>query len=249
MIRRILIASAVLASCAIPPALAGDPVSNSYIEARYLNSVIEYDAGQPNPADDEVEGYDAAVSVGLFEYVSFVGSYVAHRYGPGRAEHGLPGNTNGRDGYASAGIGGNTGRSLGREFQVFGAATYEHLEFDRTVGPGLVENSEDGWGVTLGVRYAMPSLDLMTSAKYADYSEYGTAKLTGMTYEIGAALQLTPYWAQTFGGRMRDYEVEPQTGSALNTTHLEWSVGFRRYFVTSVDKWKRKGGIFSFGGE
>jgi hypothetical protein len=252
MIRRITIASAVLACCASLPARAVDGLSNSYLDVRYLNSVVEYDVGLPNPVDDEVEGFDAAVSIGLMPYLNFIGTYVSHRYGTGRRTgyttdpKGLPA---GRDGFASAGLAGHT---MGRTWQVFGAATYEQLEVDRTAGPGGFSEPnpngrEDGWGVTLGARYVLPNLEVQTSAKYAAYTDFKTLEMTGLTYEVGAGLQLTPYWTQTFGGRYRTLELEPETGTSLTVNQMEWTVGFRRYFVTSGDKWKRKGGILWWG--
>lgn len=232
MIRRIPLASAVLASCVALPVAAADGISNSYVDFRYLNTVQEYDTGTANPPDDEVEGWEGSASVGLAEFLNFTATYDSHRY------------ARGRDGYASAGLAGHT---TARTWQAFGAVTYEQLEFDRTVGPGLQEATQDGAGVTLGGKFKLPSFEVMAAAKYARYSDYFSAGLTALSYEIGAGLQLTPYWEATFGGRYRDLEVEPETGSSLNVLQMEWSAGFRRYFITSGDKWKRTGGIFSWG--
>lgn len=245
MIRRISIASAALAFCAAGPAVAGDAISNSYVEANYLNSVVETTVdGNPTVADDEVEGFDGAVSVGLLPFLNLVGAYDQRRY------------QSIREGFASAGLAGHT---TGRNFQAFGAATYEQLEYDdERAARSLFEATQDGWGVSLGVKYAMPNFEVSTSAKYSRFSDlydirtpeasrtkYG---LTAMTYQIGAVLQLTPYWAQTFGGRMRTVDFEPNdTTAGFQFEQLEWTVGFRRYFVTSADKWKRKGGLLWWG--
>ena len=50
-----------------------------------------------------------------------------------------------------------------------------------------------------------------------------------------------------FEPRYRQLTVEPSGSPQIDITQMEFTVGIRRYFVTSADKWKRKGGILSFG--
>lgn len=226
--RRHSILFAVLGCCAVSAAQAADPLSSSYWEAAYLNATYE---NSLSPADDEVEGFRVAASIGLGRYVNAVVDYDQRRY------------ENSRDAFGALGLGLHTANPV---YQFFGNATWERAEEDFNTDPSS-DQDEEGYGVEVGARYALKHLALQAAYKYLDFGEIGTTDVTGARYGAGAALSLSPWWALTADYRVRELDYE--TASASESEEFtEWSVGFRRYFPTASDPRKRKDGVL-FGAE
>lgn len=227
MIRR-LMAAAMLACPAF--AAHADALSNSYWEAAYLNSSVDFGA-----AEDEVEGFRGQVSIGLLPYVNFVGDYDQRRF------------VNDRDSFYSAGLGGHT---LDRDWQVFGAVTYERYDHDDTL-TSAGDFDDEGYGVQVGARATLEYLEFHAAYKYFDFGNVAsTTTLTGSRYGAGFALDLTAWWSLVADGAIRTNQFEGTT-SSTDIEYTEWSVGFRRYLATQSDPRQRSGGILSglFAGE
>ena len=229
MIRR-LIAAAVLA-CPAFAAQADNKLSNSYWEAAYLNSAVDFGGA----SDDEVEGFRGKVSLGLLPYLNFVGDYDQRRY------------ASDRESFYSVGFGGHT---LDPTWQVFGAVTYERYDFDDNL-TSAGDFDDEGYGVQLGGRATLPYLEFNAAYKYFDFGNVdSTTTLKGSRYGVGMALDLTTWWSLVAEGNIRTHEFESNTGSA-DVEYGEWSVGFRRYFATQNDPQQRVAGLLSglFAGE
>lgn len=226
--RRHSILFAVLGGCAVSAAQAADPLSSSYWEAAYLNATYE---NSLSPADDEVEGFRAAASVGLGRYVNAVVDYDQRRY------------QDDRDAFGAVGLGLHTADPA---YQFFGHATWERWEQDSNTNPSS-DRDEEGYGVEVGARYAFTHVALQAAYKYLDFGEVEGDDVTGARYGAGAALSLSPWWALTADYRIRELDYETGTSSE-SEEYTEWSVGFRRYFPTAADPRKRKDGVL-FGTE
>jgi hypothetical protein len=224
MIRRcsIAVASALMFAA---PAHAADPLSYSYWQAAYLNSEVEITSG-PASAQDEVEGYRGAVSIGLARYVFFTGDTDQRRY------------SNARDAFSSAGLGLHT---VNPTWQFFGAATYERLDHDDN-STSANDDTTEGYGVEAGVRINVPNVALHATYRYLDLGKDDTTEITGAVYGAGLALQLSPWWALVGDYRLREHNFEDPAGD-VDVEYTEWTVGFRRYIATDADRRKRKGGI------
>lgn len=228
MIRR-LIAAAALACPAF--AAHADPLSNSYWEAAYLNSSVDFGAG----LDDEVEGFRGQVSLGLLPFLNFTGDYDQRRY------------ASDRESFYSVGFGGHT---LDPVWQAFGAVTYERYDFDDNLS-SAGDFDEEGYGVTLGGRASLPYLEVHAAYKYFDFGNVGpTTTLKGSRYGLGLAFDLTAWWSLVADGAIRTHEFESTTTSS-DVEYTDWSVGLRRYFATQSDPRQRSGGVLSglFAGE
>lgn len=223
------IAAAVIALAALP-AGAADPLSNSWWEAAYLNSSVAQTiniAGTATSADDDIEGIHLGLAVGFSPTVSFTGEFDQRRY------------SGAREALGSAGLALHTRNPF---WQPYIAATYEQIQFDDNTAP---ENDDDdeGYGVEVGVRVALSSLELGAHYKHLDYGKaVNDADRTGARYGVLAALQLSPQWALSAQYRVLTLTTEG-SGFEQETEYSDWSLGFRRYFATDVDRRKRKGGI------
>lgn len=228
MICRKTMGVAALAMAPAFAAQAADPLSSSYWEAAYLNSTVDTGA----PQTDEVEGVRAKVSVGLLPFLNFVGDFDQRRY------------QNSRDSFYSVGLAGHT---LDPNWQVFGAATYEKAEFDDTrLSPP--DHEEEGYGVELGGRAVIDHMEFHASYKYLALSKVTpTEELTGARYGGGVVIDLTSWWSLVGDYTVRTHETEDSATPANNTEKewQEWSVGFRRYFVTKTDRRHREGGLLN----
>jgi hypothetical protein len=132
--------------------------------------------------------------------------------------------------------------------QVFGAATYERNTLhDRN--DSSKDETDDGYGVETGIRVPFPDVELHAAYKYLDLgkTENGTAKVTGSRYGGGVLLQLTPYWGLIGDYRHIDHTFKDDTsaGGKAKFKLDEWLVGFRWYFATDIEKYKRKGGLLT----
>lgn len=215
----------VLACCAMPAAHAADPLSSSYWEAAYLNSTRETTSGGTT-AEDDVEGFRAAISVGLARNVNAVVDFDQRRY------------INSRDAFGALGLGVHTTNPV---YQFFGNVTWERLEFDSNTNPST-DFDDEGYGVEVGARYALRHVELHAAYKYIDLGEVRGADTTAARYGAGVALSLSPWWALAADYRIRQQEYEA-SGTSAEDEYAEWSVGFRRYFPTDSDPRKRKDGL------
>lgn len=222
MIRRLPLALlAPLFAGAASPALAKDVLSSSYWDAAYLAQELE---GDGSSATIEAEGYRLGLNLGVMKFLNFAADYEQVR------DHGN------RDGYGSAGFAYHTQNP---EYQFFGGLSYERTE-------GKSSNSEEGYGVEVGGRYMLDNVELHASYKYIDYGKVdGTeADFTGARYVIGADLQLSAWWSLTADYRGRELEVDAG-GASAQADYTGYSVGLRRYFVSSTDRRARHGGVLA----
>lgn len=231
MIRRLpaALTAAVLLGAAMP-APAADVLSNSYWDASYLNSKVEIDT-----ASTDAEGFRLGASLGLAKFLNFTGDYDQRR---DRAS---------RLGFGSAGFAYHTQDPV---WQVHGAVTYERVENDDNADPAN-DFVEDGYGVGLGGRYVFSDVELGAAYRYLDFGTVdGTdTDFTGSRINIDAALQLGNWWSLVAGYRILEHKFETNVDSAT-VDYSEWTVGFRRYFVTNTDRKNRHGGVLNrFGGE
>jgi hypothetical protein len=206
----------VLAALAAP-AGAQDRLSWSYWDAAYLNSELEVTTSPPpttpDPDSDEVENL-------FLDY---------QQRNP----------TSRREGFSSAGIGLHTAH---RTFQLFLNGSYERYEFDHDQFPAT-DFDEDGWGAEAGLRWALPNVELFAAYKYMDFGKFANDfDFTGSRYRGGLALQLSPNWSLAAEYAVRTHEFE-DSASSVELEYSEWTVGFRRYFATDTDRYRRKGGL------
>lgn len=204
---------AVLAGAA-SPALATDALSGSYWDAAYLNSRVEQGSLRDTP-----EGYRVGVSLGLASFLDFAADYDQRRSDGARL------------GFGSAGVAFHTRHPV---YRFHAGASYERLVPDAGTEP------EQGYGVELGARYALPHVELQAAYRHLDYGDTPAgAKLTGARYGAGVAVQLSSWWSLVADYRVRELDVDGGTSTEFN----EWSVGLRRYFATATDRRARKGGL------
>lgn len=232
MIRRLTAAlTAAVLLGAVQPALAADVLSNSYWDAAYLNSERETAA-----TSDDLEGFRLGASLGLARFLNFTGDYDQRRFRDDRL------------GFGSAGFAFHTRSPV---WQVHGALTYERIEGDDNADPAN-DFVEDGFGVEIGGRYVFTDLELSAAYRYLDFGSLdgtdGAVDFTGGRYNIGAALQLGNWWSLVADYRIREHKLEDSTGSGT-VDYSEWTVGFRRYFVTDTDRKNRHGGLLNRGGD
>lgn len=225
------IALAVLAAC---PALAqaAEPLSNSFLEASYLNSTLETTSGSAT-TEDEVEGFRTVLSIGLSRYVNFVGDFDQRRY------------LDSRDSFGSAGLAVHT---LDPTWQAFGAVTWEYAEFDDNLS-SAGDHDEAGYGVAAGARAVMDNIEFHASYKYIDLGNaFPDVALTGTRFGGGLVLDLTRWWSLSADYVVRTHEYD--TAASAEQEWQEYTVGFRRYFVTQTDRRARQGGLLAalFGG-
>jgi hypothetical protein len=127
---------------------------------------------------------------------------------------------------------------------VFGNATYERSMYN-DVTHFVPDDKDEGYGVEAGVRAPWQSFEAHASYRYLNYGETQKTKVTGGKYGGGLVVQLSPYFALTGDYRFLDIDYKPQTGIASKEHFAEYLVGFRAYFATDIDRWRRRGGIFA----
>jgi hypothetical protein len=223
--------SALVLAALAAPAVAQDRLSWSYWDAAYLNSELEVTTSPPpatpDPDADEVEGFRLGGSVGAGRHVNLFLDY--QQRNP----------TSRREGFSSAGLGLHT---ADRTFQLFLNGSYERYEFDHDQFPGA-DFDEDGWGAEAGLRWALRNLELSAAYKYMDFGKFvNDSDFTGSRYRGGLALQLSPNWSLAAEYAVRIHEFE-DSASSVELEYSEWTVGFRRYFATDTDRYRRKGGL------
>ncbi|MGH8481810.1 MAG: hypothetical protein ACRES8_05050 [Nevskiaceae bacterium] len=193
------------------PALAADVLSSSYWDAAYLNSRVE-DGG----ARFDMEGFRFAASLGLAPFLDFAADYDQRRFDGGRI------------GFGSAGLAWHTQDPVYR--------FHAGVSYERVVTGGSGQSSyEDGYGVELGARYALPHAELHAAYRYLDFGTIDGVDFTGARYGAGAALQLSAWWSLTADYRVREHDFEGG-GATATTDYSEWTVGLRRYFATATDR-------------
>lgn len=222
MIRRFpLTLFATLLAGAATPALAKDALSSTYWDAAYLSQEIEADGGGDAI---EAEGFRLALNIGLLKFLNFTGDFEQVR------------DQGDRVGFGSAGLAFHTQHP---EYQFFGGVTYERTERHDV-------SEEEGYGVEIGGRYMLPDVELHAAYRYIDLGTLrGTdTDVTGARYVIGADLQLCPWWSLVADYRVRELEFD-NAGVSSTTDYTGFTVGFRRYFVSSADRRARSGGLLN----
>jgi len=240
MIRRFkstLVPAALLALCPLA-AQAGDPLSYSYIEGQYLNTRLTTDTNGKAGKPDSFEGYRYGLNLSVYKFV-----YLLAETDNRRAQKY-------RQGFQSIGFGAHTQPTFARHLQLFGDATYERRIFnDVTNVPGRRDDKDEGYGAEAGVRAPWGSFEAHASYRYMNYGETDKFKVTGARYGGGVVVQLSPYFALTGDYRFIDIDHKGQTGADGKEHFKEYLAGFRAYFATDIDRWRRRGGIFSGGDE
>jgi opacity protein-like surface antigen len=224
--------TAVLAAAAFAaPALATDALSSSYWDAAYLNSDRKDDSGGPS---ERLEGFRLGASIGLAKFLNFTGDYEQRR----RFET--------RIGTGSAGLAYHTQHPV---YRFHFGASYERVEVDNNADPSE-DNVEEGYGVEVGARYALPNVGLHAGYRYLDFGVLDGTDLdfTGARYGAGVDVQLSPWWSLVADYRVREHTID---GAGVDNTvdYNEWTVGFRRYFATDSDRRLRRGGLLTGSGD
>lgn len=242
MIRRFKLAliPATLMAGALSPlaAQAGDPLSWSYLEGQYLNTDTKSTSNGTQTFSDKREGFRAALNISLYKFVYFTGDYDKRRYSGFRKS------------FQSVGLGAHTEPTFSPHLQLFGSATYERSNVDFVDVPPLADDDTDeGFGLQTGIRAPFNNFEFSASYKYMNYGKTNGFKVTGDKYGAGVLVQITPFFGLT-----ADYRRLDETGkddgppaSTNKTEYNEWLVGFRSYFATDIDRYRRRGGFF--GGE
>jgi len=237
MIRRFkTVIPAVLALGAFAPfaAQATDPLSYSFIEGQYVNSKLKASLGATK-VDDEFDGYRGAFNVSVYKFI----------YVTGESDKRRPSTY--RFGTQSIGLGGHTDNRLMQHLQLFGAATYERtLVNDVTRAPGATDDADEGYGITAGIRIPYDSFEFDGSYRYMSYGDTNGTKVTGDKFGAGVLVQLTPFFGLTGGYRRLDFK-NLRGAAGLKDQFDEWTVGFRAYFATDIDRYRRRGGFFGTG--
>lgn len=202
------------------PLAAADVLSASYWDAAY--AATEVDDGT---LSEDVEGFRLGASVGLFSVASFIADYEQHRY-----DNDL------REGFGSAGFAFHNDDPVWR---VHGALTYERL----VIGSGP---DEEGYGIEVGGRYALDDVSLHAAWRYLDFGTLrGTdIDFTGSRFNVGADVQLCPWWSLVADYRAREHKFEA-SGASAALDYTGFTVGFRRYFATETDRKQRRGGLLN----
>lgn len=225
MSRRIspaLFAAALLG--ASQPLAAADALSASYWDAAYLSS--EKDDG--GAVTEENEGFRVGASVGLARFMNFTLDYDQRR------------SPDEREGFGSAGLAFHT---LNPVYQVHGGLSYERIEGDDNSAPAN-DFTEEGYGIEVGGRYALGDFELHAAYRYLDFGtvDQTDTDFTGSRFNVGADVQLSPWWSVVADYRMREHKFDG-SGASASDDYTEYSVGFRRYFATEPDRKQRKGGL------
>lgn len=239
MIRRFklaLIPGALLAGALAPlSAQAGDPLSWSYIEGQYLNTDSKSTINGIETFNDKREGFRTALNVSLYKFIYFTGDYDKRRYKDFRKS------------FQSVGLGAHTEPTFSPHLQLFGAATYERANLDWVNNPPTADDDTDeGYGLQGGIRAPFDNFEFTSSYKYINRGKTDGFKVTGDKYGAGVLVQISPYFGLTADYRRID-ETAKDSGTSAKTQYNEWLVGFRTYFATDIDRYRRRGGFF--GGE
>jgi len=210
-------------------ALATDVLSNSYVDAAYLNAHAE--AGSQS---ELAEGFRLAANVGLAKFLNFSGDYDQLRFDGSRLRAG------------SAGFAWHTQDPV---WQFHVGVSYERVEADSNGNPAA-DDTEDGYGAELGLRYMFPNVEVHAGYRYMDFGEIVSGvDFTGARYGAGFDLQLSPWWSLVADYKVREHTFEAG-GSSDTTDFNEYSVGFRHYFATDSDLRNRHGGLLTgMGGD
>jgi hypothetical protein len=226
MIRRF--APALILAVLPLAAQAGDPLSYSFIEGQYLNSSRTSTVNGVEYPKDTTEGYRFGMNISMQKYIYFTGDADKRR-----------GSTY-RFGTQSAGLGGHTDSSLSPHLQVFGAATFERWLFNDVTGT-IPDKDRKGYGAELGIRAPYENYEFSASYKYMNYGEENQIKYTGDKFGAMVAVQISPYFNLT--GTYHRFDENAKATGSQKDQYNEWLVGFRTYFATGIDRWRRRGGL------
>jgi hypothetical protein len=232
MIRRFksVIPAALLLGALVPlVAQATDPLSYSYIEGQYLNTKLKPEFNGTAGKQDAYEGYRAAVNVSVYKFIYFTGEADKRRA------------MKYRFGTQSVGLGAHTDNRMSTHLQLFGAATYERTIFNDVTG-FVPDDADEGYGVTAGVRVPFDNFEFTGSYRYMNYGETNKIKVSGDRFNGGILVQISPYFGLTGDYRRLDINSKG-TGIDAKSQHDEWTVGFRTYFATDIDRYRRRGGF------
>jgi predicted porin len=205
------------------PLAAADALSASYWDAAYLSSEREDGA-----VTEENEGFRVGASVGLAPFLNFTLDYDQRR------------SPDAREGFGSAGLAFHTRNPV---YQFHGGVTYERIEGDDNSAPAN-DFTEEGYGVEVGGRYALDNVELHAAYRYLDFGtvDQTDVDFTGSRFNIGADVQLCPWWSLVADYRVREHKF---SGASDPVDYTEYTVGFRRYFATETDRKQRKGGLLN----
>lgn len=209
------------------PLAAADALSASYWDAAYLNSEVEV-SGVDEKATPE--GFRLGASLGLAKFLNFTLDY---------DQRGYP---SGREGFGSAGLAFHTQNPV---YQFHGGLTYERIEGDDNAAPAN-DYTEEGYGVEVGGRYALGEVELHAAYRYLDFGTIDQSEVdfTGSRFNVGADVQLCPWWSLVADYRMREHKFDA-SGASGSVDYTEYTVGFRRYFASETDRKQRKGGLLN----
>lgn len=221
-------------------ASATDPLSYSYVEGQYLNSSLK--AGPKSSLNkgkekDETEGYRVAINVSLYRFVYFAGEadkIRASKY---------------RYGTQSVGLGAHTEPTFTPHLQLFGVASYERRIYNDVTG-FIKDDADEGYGVQGGVRVPYDNFEFTAAYRYMGYGKTDDLKVTGDKYAAGFVVQLTPFFGLTADYGRFDLTAKgagPKSGIKTKDEFDQWTVGFRSYFATDIDRYRRRGGFFGSG--
>jgi hypothetical protein len=176
-----------------PPAFAADEFSFSYLEAGYsIDSTIEA-FGQSYDSDDS---YRIDASYQFNRHVFATARYYSAGYDfEGDSDFGLSG--------YSLGVGykGRISHTESMPVEWFAVLSYEYSDTHSQLHDVNYDESRDGVGLEAGIRAAVTDrLELMVSAfeqSYGSDSLLLNGDLSGLSFELGGALQLRQDWYLT----------------------------------------------------
>lgn len=218
-------------------AQAADPLSWSYIDGQYLKTSQQLEVnGNKAPNDDDFEGYRYALNISVYKFFYFTGEADNRRA------------SDYRFGTQSIGFGAHTPKNLVPGVEFYGNGTYERTVFNDVTGSND-DDRDEGYGVQLGARAPFEFAEVHGYYRYMNYGKTDDVKVTGARYGIGGLLQLTPYFGLTLDARHMKFDYKedlpaPATNASAAIDYTEYLVGFRAYFATDIDRWRRRGGLF-----
>lgn len=209
------------------PLAAADALSASYWDAAYLSSDAEVSGSSVKATP---EGFRLGAGIGLAPFLNFTLDYDQRRY------------PDAREGFGSAGLAFHTQNPV---YQFHGGLTYERVEGDDNGNPAS-DYVEEGYGIEVGGRYALENVELHAAYRYLDFGtvDQTDVDFTGSRFNVGADVQLCPWWSLVADYRVREHKFDGG-GASASVDYTGYTVGFRRYFATETDRKQRKGGLLS----
>jgi hypothetical protein len=184
---------AMLMLATVPPAFGADEFSFSYLEAGYsIDSTIEA-FGQSYDSDDS---FRVDASYQFNRHVFTTARYYSAGYDfEGNSNFGLSG--------CSLGLGyrGRISHTESMPVEWFAVLSYEYSDTHSELDSVNYDESRNGVGLKAGIRAAVTDrLELTVSAYEQSYGSDAlllNGDLSGLSFELGGALQLRPNWDLT----------------------------------------------------